>query len=641
MDEAGDTGHYEDGIEMAITGDTGDRIGWIAETHELFNEAPRVRDQRDRLIAGDRRRRMIRRPSIPAAAWRRAPAAGRPLGDPAANSATLRRVKLLHAAAILLIAAIGVSAFARATARQPSARRELADQRRRGQHPLLAADADQPRATSRQLQVAWTYDSRRRVHGLRDAEQPRRRRRRALRDDADAAGRRARRGDRARSCGGSIPSGGAAAAHAVPASRRHRARRIASSSRYRNFLWALDQKTGTADPVVRRRRPHRSARGARQAGRAAERQRQHAGRRLRGPADPRQQRARDAARHARPHPRVRREDRQAALDLPHHSAARRVRLRHLAAGRRTSCPAAPTRGPGVTVDPKRGMVFAATGSASFDFYGVNRHGDNLFANCVLALDARTGKRVWHFQAIKHDVWDWDFPAAPTSSRSRATAAGRRRRADHEERLRLRARSRDRRRRSSRSSIARCRRPTSTASRLAETQPYPMMPPPFARQGLTEDMLTTRTPEAHAAVLARFRKLEVRRSSTPPSLEGTIVFPGFDGGAEWGGAAFDPETGAALRQLERDAVDRQADPEQRHVALQLASARRCHREDRTGTPAAPSLVGIGKRLYARRDRGDHPRRAPAACRRFPTWARATSTTSSSSWSPARTRAPIRR
>ena len=67
---------------------------------------------------------------------------------------------------------------------------------------------------------------------------------------------------------------------------------------------------------------------------------------------------------------------------------------------------------GVTVDAKLGMVFAATGSASFDFYGVTRHGDNLFADCVLALDARTGKRVWHFQGIKHDVWDWDFPAAP-------------------------------------------------------------------------------------------------------------------------------------------------------------------------------------------------------------------------------------
>ena len=68
---------------------------------------------------------------------------------------------------------------------------------------------------------------------------------------------------------------------------------------------------------------------------------------------------------------------------------------------------------GLTVDPKLAMVFAATGSASFDFYGANRIGDNLFADCVLALDARTGKRIWHFQAIKHDVWDLDFPAPPS------------------------------------------------------------------------------------------------------------------------------------------------------------------------------------------------------------------------------------
>src|ERR1019366_7806942 len=68
---------------------------------------------------------------------------------------------------------------------------------------------------------------------------------------------------------------------------------------------------------------------------------------------------------------------------------------------------------GLSIDAKLGMVFAATGSASFDFYGANRIGDNLFANCVLALDARTGKRIWHFQGIRHDVWDLDFPAAPS------------------------------------------------------------------------------------------------------------------------------------------------------------------------------------------------------------------------------------
>src|SRR5262245_8774123 len=68
---------------------------------------------------------------------------------------------------------------------------------------------------------------------------------------------------------------------------------------------------------------------------------------------------------------------------------------------------------GVTVDPRLGIVYAATGSAAFDFYGSNRHGDNLFANTILALDARTGKRIWHFQGIRHDLWDLDFPAAPT------------------------------------------------------------------------------------------------------------------------------------------------------------------------------------------------------------------------------------
>ena len=68
---------------------------------------------------------------------------------------------------------------------------------------------------------------------------------------------------------------------------------------------------------------------------------------------------------------------------------------------------------GLTLDPALGLVFAATGSASFDFYGTTRKGDNLFSDSVLALDARTGRRVWHFQGVKHDIWDWDFPAPPT------------------------------------------------------------------------------------------------------------------------------------------------------------------------------------------------------------------------------------
>ena len=297
---------------------------------------------------------------------------------------------------------------------------------------------------------------------------------------------------------------------------------------YRNFLFALDRQTGQPIAVVRRRRPHRSC------------ARVSAGRPKRlsvSASTPGvvfedllilpSQRARDAAGHAGPHPRVRREDRQAALDLPHHSAAGRVRLRHVADGRATRCPAAPMPGRASPSIAKLGMVFAATGSASFDFYGVNRHGDNLFANCVLALDARTGKRVWHFQAVKHDVWDWDLPgAAEPRHRDAQRPRDRRRRADHQVRLRLRARSPDRRVALPDRGSPRRRHRRSTASRLAATQPHPLKPPPFARQRPDRsDADDARTPEAHAAVLARFRKLQVGRLFTPPSLEGTIVFPG--------------------------------------------------------------------------------------------------------------------
>ncbi|HEX4567775.1 MAG TPA: PQQ-binding-like beta-propeller repeat protein, partial [Vicinamibacterales bacterium] len=195
---------------------------------------------------------------------------------------------------------------------------------------------------------------------------------------------------------------------------------------------------------------------------------------------------------------------------------------------------------GVAVDQKNAMVFAATGSASFDFYGANRAGDDLFADCVLALDARTGRRVWHFQGLHHDLWDLDFPAAPnlvTVTRdgkaveavAQVTKTGfvfvfdRKTGAPLfpiEERA-----------------IAASAIP---GERASPTEPFPVKPPRFTRSGPTEAMLTRRTSEAHAAVLDQFRKLKAGIFATP-SFEGTIVFPGVDGGAEWGGAAFDPES----------------------------------------------------------------------------------------------------
>ncbi|MEP6783777.1 MAG: c-type cytochrome, partial [Acidobacteriota bacterium] len=248
---------------------------------------------------------------------------------------------------------------------------------------------------------------------------------------------------------------------------------------------------------------------------------------------------------------------------------------------------------GVTVDQNLGMVFAATGSASFDFYGVTRHGDNLFANCVLALDARTGKRVWHFQGLKHDVWDWDFPSPPSlvtvkrNGRSVDAVAQVTKFGD--------VFVLDRHTGAPLFPIEYRKAPPSTidGEKTAEAQPYPTAPPPFARQGLTEAMLTTRTPEAHAAVLERFRKM---RSGflTPPSLEGTIVFPGFDGGAEWGGTAFDPESGLLFVNSNEMPWIVKLIPND-DTSLYNSKCATCHREDRTGGPQAPSLVNIGQKM----------------------------------------------
>ena len=249
---------------------------------------------------------------------------------------------------------------------------------------------------------------------------------------------------------------------------------------------------------------------------------------------------------------------------------------------------------GVTLDPKLGMVFAATGSAAFDFYGANRHGDNLFANTILALDAHTGRRVWHFQGIKHDLWDLDFPTAPTLVTVRRggraiEALAQITKTGHVWVL-------DRRTGKPLFPIAERRVPASTldGEQTSPTQVLPVKPPAFMRQLLTEDMLTTRTPEAHAAALATFRKYTSTGLFTPPSQEGIIVFPGYDGGGEWGGAAFDPETGLLyvnsnemawlLRMIPRD--DR---------SLYKANCASCHGENRAGTPGqVPSLLDIGTR-----------------------------------------------
>lgn len=198
---------------------------------------------------------------------------------------------------------------------------------------------------------------------------------------------------------------------------------------------------------------------------------------------------------------------------------------------------------GMAVDVKRGIVYVPTGSASADFYGANRVGDNLFANTLLALDAATGKRIWHFQAVKHDIWDRDFPSPPTlvtverdGKRVDAVAQTTKHgfvflfdRATGKPLFPIEYR----------------RVPPSTVEGevAARTQPFPLKPAPFARQRLTEDILTTRTPQVHAWALEKFKTFRSEGLFVPFMVgKETVVFPGFDGGAEWGGSAVDPNTG---------------------------------------------------------------------------------------------------
>ncbi|HEY9433045.1 MAG TPA: PQQ-binding-like beta-propeller repeat protein [Blastocatellia bacterium] len=257
---------------------------------------------------------------------------------------------------------------------------------------------------------------------------------------------------------------------------------------------------------------------------------------------------------------------------------------------------------GLVVDQRRGLVFAPTGSAAFDFYGANRHGDNLFANTLLCLDANTGKRVWHFQAIKHDVWDRDFPSAPAL----VTVKRNGRLIDAVAQITKSGHVLVFERGTGKSLFPIEYRKVPTAGvdgeTLAETQPFPLLPPPFARQFLTEEMLTRRTPEAHRAALERFRKIRSNGQFEPPSLEGTVIFPGYDGGAEWGGAAFDPKTGLLyvnsnemawiLRLIERP----KPKPSQLSgKSLYEANCASCHGGDLRGSPPEfPALIRLDKK-----------------------------------------------
>lgn len=197
---------------------------------------------------------------------------------------------------------------------------------------------------------------------------------------------------------------------------------------------------------------------------------------------------------------------------------------------------------GLSVDPGRGTVYAGLGSAAFDFYGGDRPGDNLFANCVVALDAKTGARAWHYQTLRHDLWDHDLPAPPNlvaveRGGRRVDAVAQVTKTGHVYLL-------DRETGKPLFDVQDRPAPASDVpgERASPTQPIPVKPPPFAVQTLDESNLTDIAPANRESALKRLREVNSGRAFDPPSTRGTVVMPGFHGGANWSGASFDPTSG---------------------------------------------------------------------------------------------------
>lgn len=252
---------------------------------------------------------------------------------------------------------------------------------------------------------------------------------------------------------------------------------------------------------------------------------------------------------------------------------------------------------GMTVDAARGLVFVPTGSVASDFYGSDRVGDDLFANTLLALDANTGKRVWHFQAVKHDIWDRDFPSQPALVRIKRgrrwiEAVAQTTKTGHVYVF-------DRKSGKPLFPIAYKKYPPSDVPGevASKTQPLPTRPTPFARQALTEEMLTNRTPEAHQWAVERFRTFHGGTQFVPFRVgQETLIFPGFDGGAEWGGPAFDPETGLLYvnaNEMAWTSSLAKNDTVKTARQLYLQNCGNCHGDTMAGSPPQlPKLLNMG-------------------------------------------------
>ncbi len=262
---------------------------------------------------------------------------------------------------------------------------------------------------------------------------------------------------------------------------------------------------------------------------------------------------------------------------------------------------------GFSLDEKNGILFAPLGSASYDFYGGRRTGNDLFANCVLALDAATGKRIWHFQTVHHDLWDRDLPTAPVLVSIKKDG-------NQIDAIAQTTKSGfiflfNRKTGEPLYPVNEVPVPTQSeliGEKVSPTQPIPSFPKPFARQSLTNEDLNDLVPDSSFDdIKKRLSQYHSGNMFTPPSKEGTIIFPGFDGGSEWGGPAYDPLTGILYVNASEmpwilTMVDVKNKPKTIETNLQAGTrlynnnCMSCHGAKREGSPNYPVLIGLNKK-----------------------------------------------
>jgi quinoprotein glucose dehydrogenase len=261
---------------------------------------------------------------------------------------------------------------------------------------------------------------------------------------------------------------------------------------------------------------------------------------------------------------------------------------------------------GMALDEKRGIVYCPTGSSSPDFYGGNRLGQNLFANCLIALNAATGERIWHFQAVHHDLWDYDLPSTPNlitikqdgktiDAVAQITKMGHIFVFDRE---------------NGHPVFPIEERPVPESDIEGEetwpTQPFPLKPPPFVRQKYTGDDLPTISKESRDFAMEKLKTARNEGIFTPLTYNGTVVFPGFRGGGEWSGAAFDFETGILYvnaNQIPNLVTIRKVEESETSAQTSFALGRRlygahcalCHGLERKGQEVFPSLIDVEERV----------------------------------------------